>query len=167
MRRDKTTRPSDTERTAGFTIIEVLIVLAIAGVIMLLVFEAIPAITRGSRNNQRRQDVAAILQAVSHYELNNSANLPDTPTLNGLLIQYSHLSLYVPASSSPYVIQVHPLGVPALATSLDTVDIYNYERCNDDPSALPNTQGTDYTAIVALYAIETGSGGILSHCEQL
>ena len=48
-------------RKDGFTIIEVLIVLAIAGLIMLIVFLAVPALQRNSRNTQRKNDVANIL----------------------------------------------------------------------------------------------------------
>lgn len=51
-------------------------VLAIAGLILLIVFEAIPALQRSSVNNQRRQDVLIILQAISHYELSNSGTFP-------------------------------------------------------------------------------------------
>lgn len=60
----------------GFTITEMMIVLAIAGLILLIIFEAIPALQRSSRNNQRRQDVQTMLAAVSHYELNDSGNFP-------------------------------------------------------------------------------------------
>jgi len=60
----------------GFTITEMMIVLAMAGLILLIIFEAIPALERSSRNNQRRQDVQTMLAAVSHYELNDSGNFP-------------------------------------------------------------------------------------------
>jgi prepilin-type N-terminal cleavage/methylation domain-containing protein len=39
------------KREAGFTIIEVLIVLAIAALILLIVFLAVPALQRNARNN--------------------------------------------------------------------------------------------------------------------
>lgn len=60
----------------GFTIIEVLIVLAIAGLILLIVFLAVPALQRNSRNTQRRNDVSAILGAVQEYANNNNGTLP-------------------------------------------------------------------------------------------
>ena len=41
----------------GFTIIEVVLVLAIAGLIFLMVFIARPALQRGQRDTQRRDDV--------------------------------------------------------------------------------------------------------------
>src|SRR5258708_33888221 len=65
-----------TPKTAGYTIVELMFVLAIAGIILLLVFEAIPALQRSSRNNQRKQDISTILHAVSQYELANSGNYP-------------------------------------------------------------------------------------------
>src|SRR5687768_2405279 len=60
----------------GFTIIEVLIVLAIAGLIMLVVFLAVPALQRNSRNTQRKSDVSAMLGAVSEHVSNNAGRLP-------------------------------------------------------------------------------------------
>lgn len=60
----------------GFTIIEVLIVLAIAGLIMLIVFLAVPALQRNSRNTQRKNDVAAIQGAISNFLSNNNGAMP-------------------------------------------------------------------------------------------
>ena len=42
----------------GFTIIEVVLVLAIAGLIFLMVFIALPALQRGQRDSQREQDLS-------------------------------------------------------------------------------------------------------------
>lgn len=60
----------------GFTIIEVLIVLAIAGLILLIVFLAVPALQRNARNTNRKTDASAVLAAVSEYEDNNDGQLP-------------------------------------------------------------------------------------------
>lgn len=60
----------------GFTIIEVLIVLAIAGLILLIVFLAVPALQRNASNTNRKNDASAIAAAVSEYENNNSGTLP-------------------------------------------------------------------------------------------
>lgn len=64
------------KRQEGFTIIEVLIVLAIAGLILLVVFLAVPALQRNSRNTQRDNDVAGILGGMSEYVNNNNGQLP-------------------------------------------------------------------------------------------
>ncbi|QQS19141.1 prepilin-type N-terminal cleavage/methylation domain-containing protein [Candidatus Saccharibacteria bacterium] len=47
-------------KESGFTIIEVLIVLAIAGLIMLIVFLAVPTLQRNARNNARNSEASRI-----------------------------------------------------------------------------------------------------------
>ena len=51
----------------GFTIIEVVLVLAIAGLIFLMAFIALPALQRSQRNTRRREDMACIMSAVADY----------------------------------------------------------------------------------------------------
>jgi prepilin-type N-terminal cleavage/methylation domain-containing protein len=65
-------------RTEGFTIIEVTIVLAIAGLIMLMVFIAVPALQRNTRNSQRRNDAAHLSSLVNEYASNHAGALPTT-----------------------------------------------------------------------------------------
>jgi prepilin-type N-terminal cleavage/methylation domain-containing protein len=60
----------------GFTIIEVLIVLAIAGLILLIVFLAVPALQRSSRNTQRKNDSAALAGAIANFISNNNGSIP-------------------------------------------------------------------------------------------
>lgn len=60
----------------GFTIIEVVLVLAIAGLIFLMVFVALPALQRSQRDTQRRQDYADLLASVNSYITNNNGSLP-------------------------------------------------------------------------------------------
>jgi len=70
----------------GFTIIEVLIVLAIAGLILLIVFLAVPALQRNSRNTQSKNEAAALLGAVNEFTNNNNGKLPtssDSATVLG------------------------------------------------------------------------------------
>ena len=64
----------------GFTIIEVVLVLAIAGLIFLMVFIALPALQRSQRDTQRRQDYADLASAISNYTTNNGGNLPPAST---------------------------------------------------------------------------------------
>lgn len=56
----------------AFTIIEVVLVLAVAGLIFLMVFIALPALQRSQRNTRRRQDIARIATAVTNYQANNN-----------------------------------------------------------------------------------------------
>lgn len=64
-------------KSEGFTIIEVLIVLAIAGLIILIVFLAVPALQRNSRNTQRRNDTAGVASAVANFSNNTGGQLAD------------------------------------------------------------------------------------------
>lgn len=61
----------------GFTIIEVVLVLAIAGLIFLAVFIALPALQRGQRDNQRRTDASRFASQLQNYATNNAGNMPD------------------------------------------------------------------------------------------
>lgn len=60
----------------GFTIIEVVLVLAIAGLIFLMVFIALPALQRSQRDTQRRDDMARFLSQINQYQANNNGRVP-------------------------------------------------------------------------------------------
>ena len=67
----------------GFTIIEVVLVLAIAGLIFLMVFIALPALQRSQRDSQRRQDVSKVMAQLQAYQTNNRGAIPaDHTALN-------------------------------------------------------------------------------------
>lgn len=66
----------------GFTIIEVVLVLAIAGLIFLMVFIALPALQRSQRDTQRRDDVSKFVSQLTSYSTNNRGALPDEATAN-------------------------------------------------------------------------------------
>lgn len=55
----------------GFTIIEVMIVLAIAGLIILIVLLAVPALQRNSRNTAIKNDASAIASGITEFASNN------------------------------------------------------------------------------------------------
>ena len=64
----------------GFTIIEVVLVLAIAGLIFLMVFVALPALQRSQRDTSRRNDMSRVDTSLVQYQTNHSnlsVNLPD------------------------------------------------------------------------------------------
>lgn len=162
----------------GFTIVETLLVLAIAGVFMMVVLEVIPGLERSGRNNQRRQDVQTILGAVSHYELNNSGNLP--PPRSGFLNQanltyytnsVSYLARGVGCGGNGICVYIYnnaagsPLTLPGNSLP-DTVQIHNYERCSNSPPGTAANTGAGYNDVVALFAVESASGSV-SQCQQL
>jgi prepilin-type N-terminal cleavage/methylation domain-containing protein len=166
-------------QSSGFTIVEVMIVLAIAGVILLVVFEAIPTLTRNSRNNQRSQDATTILQVISQYELNNSGNFPQgcgqgfalncKTSDSSSLLYYTNLTYYDPTTTE---LTIHPQtennAAPlSAATNTNTVNIYDFEKCSDGVQDTASNVGADYDDIVAMYALESGGGTPNSQCQQL
>ena len=64
------------QEKAGFTIIEVVLVLAIAGLIFLMVFVGFPALQRSQRDTQRRNDVSKAISQLASYQTNNGGKLP-------------------------------------------------------------------------------------------
>ena len=65
----------------GFTIIEVVLVLAIAGLIFLMVFLALPALQSSQRDSARKNDVSIVASAVSTYTGNNRGAVPSSAQL--------------------------------------------------------------------------------------
>lgn len=62
----------------GFTIIETSLVLAIAGLILVMVFIALPALQRQQRDTKRKDDTMLFVQAIKKYQQNNRGALPTT-----------------------------------------------------------------------------------------
>ena len=61
----------NTNYKQGFTIIEVVLVLAIAGLIFLMVFVALPALQRSQRDTARRNDMSRVDTSLIQYQTNN------------------------------------------------------------------------------------------------
>jgi prepilin-type N-terminal cleavage/methylation domain-containing protein len=70
-----------TENNKGFTIIEVVLVLAIAGLIFLMVFIAFPSLQAGQRDTARKSDVSNVAAAVSGFSGANRGLFPTTAQL--------------------------------------------------------------------------------------
>ena len=161
-----------TESRSGFTIIETLLVLAIAGLILLIVLLLVPQLQRTSRNNMRKQDVSTLLDYVSTYLTNNSGNMPSTATfLQGSKLKYYDASAVDFSADVTDGISIRAQqrgtggGSTVTNTSIDSVWIYNYRKCQPaGNSATPNAAG--YRDIVAVYGIEN-SGASASKCQQL
>ena len=60
----------------GFTIIEVVLVLAIAGLIFMMVFIAYPALRRSQRDTQRQRDVSRLMTAIQNYMSSHKGKAP-------------------------------------------------------------------------------------------
>jgi prepilin-type N-terminal cleavage/methylation domain-containing protein len=137
------------KRNQGFTIIEVLIVLAIAGLILLVVFLAVPALQRNSRNTQRKSDASHLAGLITEWESNNGGT---TPTGFGTPAPKIDISTEKFAFiTAPTLIAPLPATVPAVTT--DTPMVYTGATCVGN---VP-TPATSARAIIVYYYIEGGT----------
>jgi prepilin-type N-terminal cleavage/methylation domain-containing protein len=65
-----------TKKAEGFTIIEVMIVLAIAGLIMVIVFIAVPQLQRNQRDNARQNTANRVESEFETFAGNNQGQYP-------------------------------------------------------------------------------------------
>lgn len=70
----------NTKAKRGFTIIEVVLVLAIAGLIFLMVFVALPTLQRNQRDTARKNDMDRLHSALVSYVSNNNRMPGAVPT---------------------------------------------------------------------------------------
>jgi prepilin-type N-terminal cleavage/methylation domain-containing protein len=143
----------------GFTIIEVMIVLAIAGLIILIVFLAVPALQRNNRNTSRKSDVGRVGAAVSEFLSNNANKVPstaaDAATIEG---QVGTLSQY-PAG---YLGGVIKTGAQAANTNTGTLVVVTGAKC----SGAATVAGTPRQMAI-LYAVENAAGGGVGVCQEI
>lgn len=143
----------------GFTIIEVLIVLAIAGVIMLVVFLAVPALQRNSRNTQRRSDVARIGGAVTEFTQNNNGTLPVAANTAAVYASAGTLSQYVVANLSVTT------GAQTALTDITLMEIVTGAKCSTAGATVgPPTASSRQVALQ--YMVET-SGAATAVCQDM
>lgn len=142
-----------TKDKKGFTIIEVMIVLAIAGLIMLIVFLAVPALQRNSRNTQRRSDAALVSGLIAEFVANHNGAVPTgivnsgNPSATQILIAQDDLSIY-PVSGLTI-----STGTTAV-NNVDTIQIKTGVTC--DANTLAAGSARSYSVA---FAVEGSSGG--------
>jgi prepilin-type N-terminal cleavage/methylation domain-containing protein len=154
-------------KDAGFTIIEVMIVLAIAGLIMLIVFLAVPALQRNSHNTTRKNDIGRLGSAVNDWVSNNNgqvltagasnANLTTIINDAGSLGQYT----LAPSSSSLSVVDGSGSAQTALS-SIDKVVIVTGAQCDQNGTTKPGTS----RQLAIQYMLEA-SGSPIPACQNV
>ena len=121
----------------GFTIIEVVLVLAIAGLIFLMVFVALPSLQKGQRDAQRKQDLARISTQITNYVSNTRGAVPnDSGSLGNFVRGYLKGSSQTVAGSEYkdpngelYIIQYD-----TIPTTANTIGYKAKSSCADDGS---------------------------------
>ncbi len=132
----------------GFTIIEVVLVLAIAGLIFLIVFLALPQLQRSRRDTQRRNDAGRIMAALESYAANNNGNYPAESLTNaaGNLGTYGAAASFwqvyanidatlIDPGGNNYTISFPTTLPAATATAAGSVDYWLGVDCNGTAAA--------------------------------
>lgn len=149
------------KRKEGFTIIEVLIVLAIAGLILLIVFLAVPALQRNQRNTARKNDVARIGGATAEFISNNNGTIPTTAAhVTTIVNSAGTLSQYVAANVSRVAGAQTAVGG---ANALTTVRIVTGARCGTGGATVAGAA----RQVAIQYATETSGGATTPLCQDV
>ncbi len=133
------------KKDEGFTIIEVMIVLAIAGLILVVVLIAIPQLQRNQRNSARQQMLSRISTELSSFAGSNSGSFPAQNTADtagnfgtGVTDTNSFLGKYIkgvnvndPSTGSAVGFAV---GTPATAPAQGEVKYVLSAECGADGS---------------------------------
>jgi len=154
----------------GFTIIEVLIVLAIAGLILLIVFLAVPALQRNARNTTKRSDASKALGAVGEFVANNNGTVPATANL-------ATLTSSANLSNGTTLNAAIPTTVAGVGSGPSTSEIMIGTGLTCNASSTWTTAATPTAAnwqaivsagstraIVALYSVEASGGNVTTQC---
>jgi prepilin-type N-terminal cleavage/methylation domain-containing protein len=118
----------------GFTIIEVVLVLAIAGLIFLMVFIALPALQRGQRDGQRRNDLSRVLSKLQDYQTNNRNKLPAASEWNTTFVtQYLRAGgdTFDDPSRGPYQLKVDEAS-PTFDTATAWIHVATTKVCDGE-----------------------------------
>lgn len=145
----------------GFTIIEVLIVLAIAGLIMLVVFLAVPALQRNQKNTSYKAEANRIAASVQEFMGNNpSATVPastDSTTLKTSANADANISIVTGAASRTPTLTLTFVSTGTICPASVS-----------GTSVTPTTTGASTRSVAIIYAIESSSAGsLVAQCQTV
>ena len=159
-----------------------MIVLAIAGLILAIVFIAVPALQRNARDTQRRADISAISGAIATYSGNNSGAVPDNAAkmvtaLDGIDLAFYDQTVVAAAASVPVGKTLvvgetfAPRGGTATTTDPSALSVTEAEVLIDGAVLIPEGEcaGATVAKATALTVSQgttpniTGWEGLLSH----
>lgn len=131
----------------GFTIIEVVLVLAIAGLIFLIVFLAVPALQRSQRDTQRRNDVGRFVAQINQYQANNNGNVPtNSTTLSKFVDDYLDVGddVFADPTTDSYNIQFRTVGSDTIAIG----DMLYYKKAKCGSGVAATASGDRTVAVI-------------------
>lgn len=150
-----------TKSKSGFTIIEVVLVLAIAGLIFLIVFLAVPALQRSQRDTQRKSDLGRFMSSISNYQSNNRGDVPTTQALlDSMVTNYIRVNndKFTDPGGTDYTSTLSTLAATGAAVvPANTVYYYQNATCTGENA----TAATGTRKVAARIDLEGGG----SYCQ--
>jgi prepilin-type N-terminal cleavage/methylation domain-containing protein len=160
----------------GFTIIEILVVIAIGGIILLIVFGAVPAMNRNQRNYERKHAVEYVASQLDSYYNANGLRYPLSGTTAAADKRAAFVSTLHTGSAAKYAIRYsdetsshqYPYDTASPSDALDEISIAPGHRCNtsagigpgdaDYPLTTAHGGDLDFHAYVVWTQLEGGGG---------
>ena len=142
----------------GFTIVEIMIVMAIIGMMLLAMLLVVPALRRNARNKQRRDDIGVIISGINDYSTNNSGSLPAQASDFTGELKLSYFS----ASDINYLNSGSAVTEEP-GTNPNTVYVRTYAKCNGNALA---ASGATRRNVAVYFFVETTSSTI-NQCQEL
>ncbi len=162
-----------TQNIKGFTIIEVVLVLAIAGLIFLMVFIALPSLQQGQRNSARKSEASTVISAIDTFRGNNRSADPTTggeitTIINGntagVLDSKAQVYIVEPAFVANRTLTSNPTAPQASNTVIapDEVNVWIGYKCGATNTSL--IRGTAKQAAVAVIQEGGATGSV--YCQN-
>lgn len=148
----------------GFTIIEVVLVLAIAGLIFLMIFLAWPALQKSQRDTARKNDANVVASALSSYRSNNRGSNPTSAAqITTFRTSFlGELSQYDKTSATEVVIGIGGTAVPA-ANQFRQMNVNLGTKCNGN---VPTTTGASSRQATVTVLIESAAATGVTFCQD-
>ena len=115
-----------------------MIVLAIAGLVLAIVFIAVPALQRNSRDTQRKGDISALQSSIATYVGNNNGRIPDSAADLVGAVSSIDFSFY----------NVTPVAWPTAAAAENTIYTAQYATGAPGAAASGSAEAEDYVLYV-------------------
>ena len=144
----------------GFTIVEVLIVLAIAGVILATILLAVPALQRNSRNTKVKQAATALVAGALESASANGGTAPTAISTAGV---WTNTTATTTTVSGNITIKDTAKAIPATPFASNTVYVVVNAVCSGNNAT---SSGASAANIAVVYTVENGTTNNSSGCMQ-
>jgi prepilin-type N-terminal cleavage/methylation domain-containing protein len=146
-------------KQSGFTIIEVLIVLAIAGLILLVVFLAVPALQRNSRNTTAKNEASALASAATEFTNNAGGTLPVAADDDAILALTKNKTI------TGLTVEAYSAGAIS-APDFEAAVLVTGAKCGSSGAATTTPTDGPTRSMILVYSVENSAGDPIAQCIE-